>query len=115
MRPKPEVMKGVKAVPSERTTNPATKTFPEPYRSATAPATGWIAPHMNWPTASARLMVVMPRPVELLSGETNSPSDCRAPIVTIRIAAAAIVTIHALWRSLHFVFGRSIATRPCDA
>src|SRR5439155_25541460 len=41
-------------------------------------------------------MVVIPSPVELLSGETNSPSDCRAPIVTMRIAAAASVTTHAL-------------------
>ena len=37
--------------------------------------------------------MVMPRPVELLSGDTNRPSDCRAPMVTIRIAAAAKVTI----------------------
>src|SRR6266446_4666656 len=92
IRPKPEVMKGVRAVPIASTTNPATNTFPGPYRSATAPATGWIAPHMNCPTASAKLMVVMPRPVDVLSGETNRPSDWRAPIVTIRMAAADSVT-----------------------
>src|SRR4029453_4513915 len=57
---------------------------------------GWITPHMSCPTASARLIMVMPRPVELFSGETNKPSDCRAPIVTIRIAAAAKVTIQML-------------------
>ena len=74
-RPKPEVMSGVNAVPSESTISPATNTFPGPYRSAIAPATGWIAPHMNCPTASAKLMVVMPRPVDVLSGETNRPSD----------------------------------------
>src|SRR5213080_2721076 len=45
-RPNPEVMKGVKAVPIESTTSPATRTFPGPYRSATAPATGWMAPHI---------------------------------------------------------------------
>src|SRR5438094_2789681 len=55
-----------------------------------------MTPHISCPTASARLIIVMPRPVELLRGETKSPSDCRAPIVTIRIAAAAIVTTHAL-------------------
>ena len=37
-------------------------------------------------------MVAMPSPVEVLSGETNRPSDCRAPIVTMRMAAAANVT-----------------------
>src|SRR5216683_1032047 len=68
-----------------------------------------MAPHMNWPTASARLMVVMPRPVDVLSGDTNRPRDWRAPIVTIRIAAAASVTIHALWRSCNFASGLSIS------
>src|SRR3984893_8187875 len=47
---------------------------------------------MNCPTASARLIVVMPRPVDVLSGETNQPSDWRAPIVTIKMAAAESVT-----------------------
>jgi hypothetical protein len=37
-------------------------------------------------------MVVMPRPVDVLSGETNRPSDWRAPIVTIKMAAADNVT-----------------------
>jgi hypothetical protein len=44
-------------------------------------------------------MVVMPRPVELFSGEMKSPSDCLAPIVTMRMAAAASIITHAL-RSL---------------
>jgi hypothetical protein len=95
-------------VPIESTTNPATNTLPGPYRSATAPATGWTAPQTNWPTASARLIVVMPRPVELFNGETNRPSDCRAPIVTISIAAAASVTIHAL----RGVAGRVVVVMP---
>src|SRR5450631_98532 len=60
-----------------------------------------MSPHVNWPMASARLIIVMPRPVELLSGETKSPIDCRAPIVTMRIAAAAMVTMNAL-RALAF-------------
>ena len=37
-------------------------------------------------------MVVMPSPVELLSGDTNSPIVCRAPIVTIKMPAADNVT-----------------------
>ena len=42
-------------------------------------------------------MVAMPRPVEVLSGETKKrPSDWRAPIVTMRIAAAASTTAKAL-------------------
>jgi len=52
---------------------------------ATAPETGWMTPHnqlRGWQTQG--LMVVMPRsPVEFLSGEMKSPSDCLAPIVTI--------------------------------
>src|SRR5450755_4363047 len=55
-----------------------------------------MIPHISCAMANARLMVVMPSPVELLSGEMNSPSDCLAPIVTIRIAAAASVITHAL-------------------
>jgi hypothetical protein len=65
-------MKGAKAVPIASTTNPATNTLPELYRSATAPATGWIAPH-EAPTASARLMVGDAGVGELLSGEMNRP------------------------------------------
>jgi hypothetical protein len=34
--------------------------------SATAPKIGCDAPHMNWPTAIARLIEAMPRPVEVL-------------------------------------------------
>src|SRR3954452_11765708 len=37
-------------------------------------------------------MVTTPRPVELLIGETKRPSVLRAPIVTMRTAAAANVT-----------------------
>src|ERR1700730_19221633 len=47
---------------------------------------------VNRPTRSAKQMVVMPRPVDVLSGETNRPSDWRAPIVTIKMAAAESVT-----------------------
>jgi hypothetical protein len=37
-------------------------------------------------------MAAMPRPVEVLSGETNRPNDWRTPIVTIRKAPAASAT-----------------------
>src|SRR4029450_12077945 len=52
---------------------------------------GCTAPQINCPTPIAKLIVTMPSPVEVFSGETNSPSDWRAPIVTISIAAAASV------------------------
>jgi hypothetical protein len=34
-------------------------------------------------------MATMPSPVAVFSGETKSPSDWRAPMVIMRIAAAA--------------------------
>jgi hypothetical protein len=40
----------------------------------------------------AKLIVTMPTPVDPLIGKTNRPCDCRAPIVIINNAAAAIVT-----------------------
>jgi hypothetical protein len=49
---------------------------------------------MNWPTAMARLIEAMPRPVLVLSGETKRPSDWRAPMVTMRMPAAERVTTH---------------------
>jgi hypothetical protein len=55
---------------------------------------GCTAPHVNWLTASAKLIVTMPRPVVVFRGDTKRPSDCRVPIVTMRIAAAASVMIH---------------------
>src|ERR1700685_791512 len=55
-----------------------------------------MTPHISCPMASAKLMVAMSRPVDPLSGAMKSPIDCRAPIVTMRMAAAARVTPHAL-------------------
>ena len=49
---------------------------------------GCAAPQVNCPTASTKLIATIPRPVAVLSGDTNSPIDCRAPMVIIRIAAA---------------------------
>src|SRR5271163_2215381 len=55
-----------------------------------------MRPHINCATASARLMAPTPSPVVLFRGDMKSPSDCRAPIVTMRMAAAASVTTQAL-------------------
>src|ERR1700675_2958125 len=55
-----------------------------------------MRPHINCEMANAKLMVPMPSPVELLRGEMKSPRDCLAPIVTMRMAAAASVTTHAV-------------------
>jgi hypothetical protein len=57
------------------------------------PATGWMAPQVNCPMASARLMLAMPMPVVASIGPMNRPSDWREPIVTIMMPAAANVTI----------------------
>src|SRR5258708_40372644 len=54
-----------------------------------------MTPHISCAMANARLMVVMPSPVELSSGEMKSPNDCLVPIVTMRMAAAASVIAHA--------------------
>src|SRR5664279_17802 len=53
---------------------------------------GCTAPHMNCPTAIARLIDAMPSAVLVLSGARNRPSDWRAPMVTIRMPAAESVT-----------------------
>jgi hypothetical protein len=55
---------------------------------------GCTAPQTNWPTAIAKLMVTMPSPVLVFSGDTNRPSDWRAPIVIISSDAAATTTSH---------------------
>src|SRR5262245_1592447 len=53
-------------------------------------------------------MVAIPRPVELLSGETKSPSDWRAPMVTMSSAAAESVTTRAWFL---FMAARSVVER----
>src|SRR5262245_33532106 len=50
--------------------------------------------------AIARLMVAMPRPVCVFSGETNSPIDWRAPIVIIRIDEAITMKNQGLCRAV---------------
>ena len=48
---------GVRAVPAATSSAPAIITGRGPQRSATAPAAGWATPHINCPTANARLML----------------------------------------------------------
>src|SRR5215471_16436306 len=67
----------------------------EPYLSETAPNTGCAAPQTNCPTATAKLIEAMPRPVDVLIGDTKRPVVCRAPIVIIRIAAAESISTDA--------------------
>src|SRR3974390_2524404 len=83
-------------------------------RSARSPKSGCAAPQANWPTASAKLMVTIPRPVDVLSGETNRPIVWRRPTVTAMIAAEASTivqkTLFALMRrTLAEATGSSIA------
>ena len=91
-RPMAEPMNGVAARPRASRAPPAIITRTGPARSAMIPKTGCAAPHTNWPTASAKLTVTMPRPVLVFRGETKSPSDWRMPIVTARIAAPAMAS-----------------------
>ena len=44
-----------------------------------------------------KLIDAMPSPVLASSGATKSPSDCRAPIVTINTPAAESVINHSRW------------------
>ena len=71
-----------------------------PWRSAIAPNSGCDAPHTNWPTASARLMSAMSSPVDRLTGAMYRPSDCRAPVVMSKIAAAESISGQAVARGL---------------
>src|SRR5258706_4516375 len=52
---------------------------------------------MNWPTAIARLMLAMPSPVAVLSGETNRASAWRPPMVIISTGAASRTTGQKAW------------------
>ncbi len=82
---------GVSALPSARTSTPATSTRAAPKRSASAPETGCTAPQTNCPTAIAKLMDTMLTPVDPAIGKRNNPWVWRTPIVTINITAAARV------------------------
>ena len=98
--PQAEASSGVSAVPSARIKMPATNTGRGPQRSAAAPASGCTAPQVNCATAIAKLMVTMPSPVDVFSGPRNKPIDWRAPMVTIKMPAAASVMPRAPeWRS----------------
>jgi hypothetical protein len=93
IKPKPELMKGVMAKPIANSKVPSTMTLKEPTRSASMPKSGCTAPHVNWATAIAKLIVTIPRPVEVFNGDKNKPMDCRIPMVTARIAAAEITKV----------------------
>src|SRR5258706_13124237 len=89
------VTRGVIAEPSASIRLPAMTTRTVPYLSAMAPKIGCDTPQTNWPIASAKLILTMPSCVAVLIGDTNRPVVTREPIVIIRIAAAAIIRIHA--------------------
>ena len=91
IRPHCESTNGVAAMPAAISSAPSMMMRVGPNLSATAPNTGCAAPHTNCPTASAKLIETMPSPVDVLIGEMKSPVDWRAPIVIIRIAAAASI------------------------
>ncbi len=88
-RPHSELTNGVAARPPASSSAPSTITRAGPYLSAMAPKMGCEAPHMNWPMASAKLIVATPRPVAVFRGDRNRPVVRRAPMVIIRIALAA--------------------------
>ncbi len=56
---------------------------------------GCVAPHMNWPMASAKLTAAIDIPVSDMIGCTNSPVDWRAPVVMRMIAAEARISAKA--------------------
>src|SRR5205823_4301867 len=94
INPSSELISGVSAVPAASISVPAIITLTDPYLSAIAPKIGCDAPQTNWPTASAKLIDTMPRPVAVFSGDTKRPVVCRMPIVSIRIAAAVRLNNH---------------------
>ena len=97
IRPGPLPISGVSAVPTASMNTPPISTARGPQRSAAAPASGCTAPQVNCAIASAKLMVAMPKPVLVLIGPTNRPMDWRAPMVIIRMPAAASVMPSAPW------------------
>jgi len=99
IRPKPELMNGVIALPSAMISKPPIKTARGPKRSAKPPAVGKAAGNrLDRPPGELadgqrqtdRGEAIL-NPVETISGLTNNPSDWRTPIVTIKIPAAASV------------------------
>jgi hypothetical protein len=59
------------------------------------PAKGCAAPQVSWLTATAKLIVAMPRPVAVLSGEMNRPNTVREPMVMASSSTAAPTRSHA--------------------
>src|SRR5215469_11413681 len=74
------------AKPSAYRTAPMLRTGAAPYRSATAPANGWAAPHSSIWIASASANTSRPQPCVLDIGVRKNPNPERAPkpIIAIR-------------------------------
>ncbi len=56
------------------------------------PQNGCAAPQVSWLSATAKLIVAMPRPVAELSGDRKRPKTERVPMVTASSATAAAVS-----------------------
>src|SRR5215470_8225359 len=67
------------AKPSAYRTAPMLRTGAAPYRSATAPANGWAAPHSSIWIASASANTSRPQPCALDIGVRKNPNPERAP------------------------------------
>ena len=80
--------------------SPARMMRAAPKRSASMPQKGCARPQVSWLTATAKLRVATPRPVDELSGERKSPTTERDPMVIAMSATAAAVTRSAARRSL---------------
>ena len=78
-RPQVLSMNGVIALPSASRPMPAISTGPGPWRSASAPASGWMAPQENWATAGAAKLIETTQAGTGVDRRMKRPSDWRAP------------------------------------
>ena len=81
---------GANSNPSIMSRAPKVITLKVPMRSESNPNKGCDAPHMNWPTAKAKLTAARPNPVLSVMGAMKSPKLWRSPMVIMRTAAAKI-------------------------
>src|SRR5690606_25694510 len=63
-----------------------------PKRSAIAPATGWLSPHIRFCTARAKANTPRPQPRSLLIGSRNSPKPWRRPMASVTTRLPRIST-----------------------
>ena len=73
INPQVDSINGISVVPTIVKHKPPNSTERAPWRSAIMPASGCATPHTNWPTAMARLILTIPRPVDVFKGLMNSP------------------------------------------